>query len=140
MNKKLSKYQINFILLQLVAFTFVCIISFVDFFISYEFIFIKIGIQSFTVLTVIIYEIIVYVIYRRAKKNHEDDDEEDVSHNEKYLWFEILLLLDILIIVALVSQYTSDYLNISIPLVIGFFLYYFISIIVKPYFGIKNKK
>jgi len=142
MNKKLLKHQVNFILLQLIAFTFVCIIAFVDDFISYDFIFVKIGIMTLTIISVVIYEIIVNYIYQKAKKNYEliEEDNKEINHNEKYLWFEILLLLDILIIVALISPVIKSHVNIAIPLLIGFILFYFISIIVKPYFGIKNKK
>lgn len=144
MKKKLSKYHINFIMLQLIAFTFVCIIAFVDYFISYDFHIIKIGMKTFTIVIVVIYELIINFQYKKAKRNDEkvdeDKDKEDVGYNEQYLWFEIILFIDILIIVALISQFINSSVNIVIPLVLSFVFFYIISIIIKPYFGIKNTK
>ncbi len=140
MKKVLKKYQINNILLQLIVFTFVCVMVFINNFISYEFSFIKIGIKSFTVLTVIIFEVIINLYFQKAKKNYIEDENEKHEFNEKFLWFELIFLLDVLIIVGLVSQATENQFNIAIPLIIGFTLFYLISIFVRPYFGIKSNK
>ncbi len=141
MNKLLPKYKVNFILFQLIAFTFVCVLVFVDYFISYDFQYVKMGIKIFTILAIVIYETIICLSYRKSNKNQmrKTDFKED-GYNEKFLWLEILLLFDMLIIVALISQITKSNVNISIPLVLGFIIYYFISLFLIPYFGIKNKK
>lgn len=140
MKKTLEKYKINYILLQLFVFTFVCVMIFVNNFISYEFNFIKISINSFTVLAVLIYEVIINLSYQKAKVNFIEKENEKKEFNEKFLWFELILLLDMLIIVGLISQVTKDYFNIVIPLIMGFAVFYLISVIVRPYFGIKSKK
>ncbi len=140
MNKKLSKHHINVILSQLIILTFVCVIAFIDYFISYEFTYIKIGIWTFTLFVVLIYEIIVNILYHKARVNHKNKTEEpdQKAFNEKFLWFEIFLLLDIIIIIALLTQFFD--INIAILLITGFVIFHMISLLVKPYFGIKNRK
>jgi hypothetical protein len=141
MKKELSPKQINYLLLQLIAFTFICIIVLTDYQISIEFKSLKIGIYSFTILAIIVYEIIINLIFRK-KKNEVEQPKENKEHkigsNEKFLWFELLLLLDIIIIVAFVSQVTR--LHIALGLIIGFALFYITTQIIRPYFGIKNNK
>jgi len=108
--------------------------AFLNYFIQYDLTFIEISVMAFTALTVIIYEIIIIYHYNKVKKNMSEEVEENQVYNESFLWFELILLLDILIVVALITQVTT--VNVVYPIIIGFFVFYLISIIIKPYFGI----
>ncbi|MDF2699904.1 MAG: hypothetical protein K0Q49_1460 [Haloplasmataceae bacterium] len=143
MVKVLEKYKINFILLQMIAFSFICIMAYVDEILGIDLkFFLRISILSFTTLAVVIYEIIIFVFYKKAKNSYEIDpnsEKNKINYNERYLWFVILLLLDVIIIVSFIAHRFGK-IDIIIPLVIGFILYSVISTIVKPYFGINHKK
>jgi|SRR5690554_2200392 len=139
MKKIFTPIQMNYILLQMLAVTFICIVIFADNYINMEFKAIKIGIYSFTFLTVVIYEIIINLLFSKAKKEKQDEEKKyKYGNNEKFLWFEILFLIDTLIIIAYLSVVTS--LHIALIIIIGFAIFYIISMLIKPYFGIKHQK
>lgn len=148
MKKTFTTRTVNYILLQLVGLTFVCIMLFIDLFIEKDLTYLRYGLQSFTLVAFIIFEVIVHIVRSRAniklKENKSLEEETNVKvkpHNEKYLWFEMLLLLDIILINAIITT-VSDNVNITILLIASLVLYYIISVIIRPYFGImpKDKK
>ncbi|HEY8364095.1 MAG TPA: hypothetical protein VIK84_00870 [Haloplasmataceae bacterium] len=140
MKKPLSKKQMNYILLQMVAITYACVLLLADEYIGKNFMMLKIGIYAFLFITVVIYEIVIHILFKKAlKRQHNNEQKEsNLSNNEKFLWFELLLLLDVLIIVTLIHSITR--IHVAILLVSGFFLFYCISMLIKPYFDIKNSK
>lgn len=139
MSRLLPRNKINYILQQMVVFSFVCLMAFFIFFVSYDFKLLRIGIQTFTVLTVVLYEIIIHLIKSvRKNKSIEDDKDNQKYYNEHFLWFNILLLIDIIFIVSLISQVFKN-INIIFFLIIGITIFSIISNFVKPYFGIEKK-
>lgn len=135
----LTPIQINYLLQQMLAFTFLCIVIFVEHYIKVEFRYLKIGIHLFTLITLVIYEIIINVLYYRAKKNTQQEvEEKELVNHEKFLWFEILFLIDTVILIAYLSVVTK--IHIAIIIVLGFAIFYIISMLIKPYFGIKHQK
>ncbi|NLG82569.1 MAG: hypothetical protein GX490_08655 [Bacilli bacterium] len=140
MKKKLSKHRINYLLSQLIIFTFVCLIAFVDFFFKYDFHYIRLSIWTITAISVIVYEIVLHVLLRKAIRKAEltPTEEEKKSYVEKYLWFGILLMFDVIVILALLSLYIKSKTIIIILFILGFFIVYIISILIKPLFGINN--
>lgn len=139
MRSKFTTIQINYLLQQILAITFVCIMIFADNYINVKFKYIKIGVYYFTIITVLIYEIFINLLYKRAKSKKQDDETSHrYTNNEKFLWFEVLLLIDTLIMIAYLSVVTN--IHIAILIIIGFTVFYIISMLIKPYFGIKHHK
>jgi FtsH-binding integral membrane protein len=145
-NKVFSNSIVNFILLQMLGITFVCIMLFVDIFIDQDFTWLKLGMLSFTFLVFIVYEILITYFYRKHQKavqtgdaqekaEHEDEEEhKHRSHNEKYLWFLLMVLLDIILLVSVITTYIN--INTYILLFITFAVFYAIAVFIRPYFGV----
>ncbi len=142
MKKIPPKHIINYLLAQLVIFTFVCLVAFVDFFFKYDFKYIHISIRIITSVVVIVYEVLLHLLYRKAIRRAQlsETQEENKSYNEKFLWFEIILMFDVIVIIALLSLYIKSKTVLIILFVIGFIMVYIVSLIIKPLFGIKTKK
>jgi hypothetical protein len=140
--KVLSRFKINYILLQMVALTFVCLMSFVDLFIEEDIQWLKVGILTFTVTIFVVYEIIVNMIMRKiyqSQQTNEEEQNEIKPYNEQFLWFEIMFFLDLIFIISVLTSLFKN-LNLTIVIAIAFAIFYIITIILRPYFGIEHKK
>lgn len=142
----LPHHTINYILFQMLGFTFLCAMLFVDIFIDREITWLKLSLLTFTILSFILYEIIFNLIYskvnNRIKMEHNESvEEEDIEgstkgYHEKYLWFISMLLIDIVIIVYLIATYTA--LSDIVSLFVGILIYYLLTLWIRPYFGVHH--
>ena len=154
-NALLPKHLINYILLQMVGITFLCVMLILNLF-DYEFEWLKTSLLTFTFLAIVVYEVIInywfYRVNKRAKddtivKKHQDAPlmegneatrKEKKGYEEKYLWFLFMLLIDVFIIIYLLSSYTPVHVPVSI--ILGILIFYGISMVVRPYFGVNNEE
>lgn len=143
---------IHFILLQMVAITFICVMLILNMF-DYELEWLRISLLTFTFLATIIYEVVINLwFYRKLQQRHEEaaattvkedgvevtPDVERKGYPEKYLWFLFMLLVDIFLCIYIISTYAR--LHVYISLVIGILAFYFISMAVRPCFGVNGNR
>lgn len=153
-NNVLPIHVINYIIFQMIGVTFLCVMLVLNLF-DYEFEWLRISLLTFTIVAIIVYEIIINVwFYRRISRiegieeqSIETKDEpleelkikpteEKKGYQEKYLWFLLMLLIDIFIIIYLLSNYVA--LHPVASLAVGIIIFYFISVFVRPYFGVNG--
>lgn len=144
-NKVLPRYILSFILQQMLGLTFLCVISFLEIYIKHDIEWLKIGMFTFAFLVIIAYEFIIIYYYRKQKEAANTEKEKlhkRLTNNELYLWFLMLLLLDLVLIAAIISKYMDSYHMILIAVSVGVF--YLITVFARPYFGVhlnhKNQK
>lgn len=146
----LPTYVIHYILMQMVAITFICVMILLNLF-NYELDWLSSSILTFTISATLIYEVIINLwFYGKIKRrlqntpthivdaeddgNDRQEGNERKDYQEKYLWFLFMLLVDIFLIIYIVTSYTR--VDVFLSLVVGILVFYIVSMVVRPYFGV----
>jgi hypothetical protein len=130
----------------MVGITFVCVMLLIDIYFNNNITWLKISILTFTFLVFIAYEIMINYFFKKAMNTKELEDEKVIksingdepptlkSYNEKYLWFLSLVLVDVVMVVAMISKHINS--NHFVLIIAALAVFYVISLIARPYFGV----